>query len=80
MRSSFWARHGRLAEGPLQPGVAGLAVAHADPLAGRLLHGAAQPGVEAELLPRVEALDGVDLQQDGQRQDGADAGRRTDVA
>ena len=34
-----------------------------------------RPSVGAKLLPRVEALDGVDLQEDGQRQDGADAGR-----
>ena len=70
------AEHGRLGEGPLQPGVARLAAADADAFAGRLLHGAAQPGVGTELLARVEALDDVDLQEDGQRQDGPDAGRR----
>src|SRR5262245_4025067 len=69
------AEHGRLAEGPLQPGVARLAVADTDALAARLLHGAAQPGVGAELLAGVEPPDGVDLQQDGQRQHRPDAGR-----
>src|SRR5262249_57641560 len=34
-------QHGGLAEGPLQPGVAGLAVSLAGALAGRLLHRAA---------------------------------------
>src|SRR5262245_50438276 len=53
--------HRRRAEGPLQPGVAGLAIAHAGALAVGLLDGAAQPGGGAELLPCLEALDGVDL-------------------
>jgi hypothetical protein len=61
------AEDGGLGEGPLQPGVAGLAVADADALAGRLLDGATQAGLGAELLARVEAVDGIDLQQDGQR-------------
>jgi hypothetical protein len=67
------AEDGRLAEGPLQPGVAGLAVVLADALAGRLLDGAAQPGVGAELLAALDAVDGVDLQKDGQRHHQADA-------
>jgi hypothetical protein len=58
------AEHGGSGVGPLQPGVAGLTVAHAAALAGRLLLGAAQPGVGAERLPRVEAVDGVDPQQE----------------
>ena len=69
------AQNGGLAEGSLEPGVARLAVAQAGASAGRLLHGAAQPGVGVELLTRVEALDRVDLQKDGQRWDRPDAGR-----
>src|SRR5262249_3337715 len=49
-------------------------VAHADDLAGRLLLGGDQPGVAAELLAALEATDGVDLQQDGHRDDPADPG------
>src|SRR5262245_23925301 len=63
-----------LGEGPLQPGVAAPGVAHADDLAGRLLLGGDQPGVAAELLAALEATDGVDLQQDGHRDDPADPG------
>src|SRR5262249_41110805 len=43
-------------------------------LAGRLLLGGDQPGVAAELLAALEATDGVDLQQDGHRDDPADPG------
>src|SRR5207253_9901576 len=60
-------QHGGLAQGPLRPGVAGLAVAGAGALPGRLLHGATEAGVGAELLPRVEAADGVDLQKEDRK-------------
>ena len=76
MRSSFWAPSTAASEkAHFSQALPALLVAHADALAGRLLHGAAQPGVGAELLARVETLDRVDLQQDGQRQDRPDAGR-----
>jgi hypothetical protein len=61
-------QHGGLAEGPLEPGVALLATADTNFLARRLLGRRDQPGVGAELLARVEAFDGVDLQQHGQAQ------------
>src|SRR5262249_31916157 len=57
-----------------QAGVAGLGGAHAGDLGGRLLLGGDQPGVAAELLAALEATDGVDLQQDGHRDDPADPG------
>src|SRR4051812_13050940 len=56
-------------EGPLQVGVAHLAVGEPDPLAGRLLGRAHQPGVGEELAGVVEAADVADLVEDRQRQD-----------
>src|SRR5262249_57956203 len=48
--------------------------AHADVHAGPLFLAVDQPGVAAELLAALEATDGVDLQQDGHRDDPADPG------
>ena len=65
---------GGLGEGPLEPGVAGFLVADAAAFVVRRLDGAAQTGVGAELLPRVEASDGVDLQEDGEQRIGPTPG------
>src|SRR5262249_36596112 len=42
----------------------------------RLLASTTQPSIGAKLLACVEAFEGIDLQEDGQGDDDADAGRR----
>jgi hypothetical protein len=67
---------GRLGEGPLEVGVADLVPSGAFLLAGRLVGAAHQPGVGQELAGGAEAADVVDLVEQDQGQDGADAGDR----
>jgi hypothetical protein len=67
---------GRLREGPLEVGVADLAAPRAEALAGRRLGAGDQPRVGGEVLDAGEAADVVDLIEDGQGEDFADAGER----
>ena len=59
---------GRLAEGPLEMGVADLVVLPAGPLGGRLVGALHQPCVGDELPHRREPCDVADLIEDGERE------------
>ena len=69
-------QHGRFGERPLQMDVAHLRAAGAELLAAGLLHALDQPRVRGELLHAIEARDVVDLVEDRQREDLADARHR----
>ena len=68
------AEHRGLAERPLQPGVAALAVADAHDLAARFLLRRDESSVAAKQLTGLEAGDRIDLEHDGHGDDAADAG------
>src|SRR5262249_25799421 len=70
---------GRLGEGPLEVGVADLVAAGALLLARRLVGAADQPGVGQGLPHRGEATDVVNLVQEDEGQDLADAGHRAEA-
>lgn len=66
--------NGGFGEGPREVGVTSLAAGGRVGLAGRLARRADQAGKASKLRAGVEAADGVNLREDGQRGDRADAG------
>jgi hypothetical protein len=66
--------HGGFREGPLQVDVAHLGAAGAGGLPGGLVRALDSPRVGGELLDAIESREVVNLREDGQRQDRADAG------